>query len=87
MNALDFNAVATNFGSSGKYWQDGDFTYDGNVDTLDFTMMARNFNQSIPVAGDLLGPALGTLVPEPASIILIAAAGAFGFQRRRRMGR
>ena len=77
VNALDFNAIATSFGSSGKLWTDGDSNYDGTVNTTDFMTMAQNFNQV------LAAPALGTLVPEPGTIAL-AAVGIAALGRRRR---
>ena len=48
VNALDFNALATNFGASvgSQVWQNGDFNYDGLVDTSDFmAMLPANFGQ------------------------------------------
>jgi hypothetical protein len=69
-NALDFNALASNY---------GDFNYDGFVNTLDFNALATNFNTT-PIPG---APVLGTLVPEPASIGLFALCG-IGLARRRR---
>ena len=77
VNALDFNAVATNFGS-GTAWNQGDFNYDGSVSTVDFMMLANNFGQTL----SLPAPVLGSLVPEPASLML-AVAG-FGLVARRR---
>jgi hypothetical protein len=61
VNALDFNALASNFGKTpgSDVWTQGDFNYDGNVNTLDFTALALNFNQP-----PLPSPALGTVVPE-----------------------
>jgi T5SS/PEP-CTERM-associated repeat protein len=76
VNALDFNAVATNFGSgSNDFWSQGDFNYDGTVNTLDFTQLAINFNQPA------LSPALGSVVPEPMCMWLTLASA---FPRRRR---
>jgi hypothetical protein len=67
VNALDFNALATNFGGSGsEVWDQGDFNYDGSVNTSDFTMMAQNFGQV------LSSPALGVVVPEPSIAALTA---------------
>src|SRR5207244_2475054 len=57
VNALDFNVVATNYGASGQSWINGDFNYDGVVDSADFTMLASNFNVSLPAAA----------VPRPAA--------------------
>jgi hypothetical protein len=68
VNALDFNAVATNFGSAtGRIWFQGDFNYDGKANTLDFNALANNFNLA------LASPPLGTLVPEPFGVSLVLA--------------
>src|SRR5439155_3576489 len=49
VNALDFNAVATNFGNATPVkWTDGDFTGDQNVNTADFTILASNFGVVAP---------------------------------------
>jgi autotransporter-associated beta strand protein len=71
VNALDFNAIATNFGGSGKTWSQGDFNFDATVNTSDFTAMSQNFNQAL--AAPALDPGLGALVPEPATLALIGA--------------
>jgi hypothetical protein len=63
-NALDFNAVATNFGSTGKNWYQGDFNYDGFVNTLDFTALASHFNQAV-AAPPLDGPLVMHAAPAP----------------------
>ena len=78
VNALDFNAVASNFGQNAgsEVWTQGDFNYDGSVNTLDFTQLAGNFNQV------LASPTLGTLVPEPC---LIAVMGVLVLSRCRRV--
>ncbi len=78
VNALDFNALATNFGQNAgsDVWTQGDFNYDGVVNTQDFTALASNFNQV------LASPSLGTLVPEPASLALVVAIWAIGRRRR-----
>jgi autotransporter-associated beta strand protein len=89
VNLLDVNAVATNFGTTtGALWYQGDNNYDGQVNILDFNRLAANFAMSapIPTAGQALpgGVALGTLVPEPASLGLIGAASAVMLSGRRR---
>ena len=56
VNALDFNALATNFGSSND-WSHGDYTYDGTVDVNDFVELAKNFNAPLPAPP--ASPALG----------------------------
>jgi autotransporter-associated beta strand protein len=84
VNALDFNAVASNFGlSSGALWRQGDFNYDGIVDTNDFTAMSQNFGQ--PLTDGALAPSLGSVVPEPASVaMLVLGAGLLSTRRRRK---
>jgi len=78
VNALDFNAVATSFGGSSKIWSQGDFNSDGLVNTTDFTALSQNFNLTLP------GPALGALVPEPTTAIVMSGSVAALFARRRR---
>src|SRR5262249_25195698 len=34
VNGLDFNALSSNFGASGKLWVNGDFNYDGQVSSV-----------------------------------------------------
>jgi hypothetical protein len=46
-NALDFNALATNFGKPSVNWYQGDFNYDGNVNTADFTLLSQHFNSAV----------------------------------------
>jgi hypothetical protein len=78
VNALDFNALASNFGSaSGSFWSDGDVNYDGAVNSLDFDAIAMNFNQSLPLP-------LGALIPEPASISTFVAIAVLRRQRKHR---
>jgi autotransporter-associated beta strand protein len=70
-NALDFNALASNFGQpSADRWNKGDFNYDGVVNTGDFTALAQNFNAILP-ATPPPAPALGSLVPEPTSLAML----------------
>ena len=79
VNALDFNALASNFGAaSNRVWTQADFNYDGMTNSLDFNAIAINFNQVLST------PALASLVPEPAVII---AAPFVALLRRRRIRR
>src|SRR5205823_4422036 len=48
VDTLDFNALATNFGGTGKSYSQGDFNYDGAVDTVDFSLLASNFGKTLP---------------------------------------
>ena len=80
VNALDFNLLASNFGSGAdQSWYQGDFNYDGGVTTLDFTALAQNFNQV------LASPAVGlsSVVPEP-GLLELSVLVTVGLLRRRR---
>jgi autotransporter-associated beta strand protein len=83
VNILDFNSLAAQFGQTGKVWAQGDFNYDGTVNLLDLNAVATNFGQvlSAPLPSSPVA-SLGALVPEPASISLLAAAGLLGIRRR-----
>jgi hypothetical protein len=50
VNALDFNALATNFGAAGAGFAGGDFNFDGTVNTLDFSAMAARWGVTLPAA-------------------------------------
>ena len=83
VNALDFNALASNYGNtSGKFWNQGDFNYDGFTNTLDFNSLAANFNEVL--AAPLPANGVGLIVPEPVGLAMLAMAGATRFRRRRR---
>jgi hypothetical protein len=71
VNALDFNALASNYGATGGFWVQGDFNYDGSVNTLDFNSLASNFNQSLPAPAQ----PLASLIPEPAAMWALLSAG------------
>src|SRR5262249_16910743 len=75
---LDFNALASNFGGSSRFWVQGDFNYDGTVSSLDFNAIAANFDLALPSP-----PALGTLVPEPVLASLMISAAWLRRPRRR----
>jgi GH35 family endo-1,4-beta-xylanase len=78
VNALDFNAVASNFGVDSTSWVGGDFNYDGTVNTADFILLSDNFNLS------LSSPPLGNVVPEPSSLLVLATSAALLRRRVRR---
>jgi hypothetical protein len=48
VNALDFNSLATHYGSAGPVsFSDADLNYDGSVNTADFDILAMQFGQSL----------------------------------------
>ena len=72
VNALDFNALASNFGgANGKVWTQGDFNYDGTINSLDFTLLSQNFGQNL---GVVPGAFQRLLVPEPSALIVAPVA-------------
>jgi uncharacterized delta-60 repeat protein len=64
VDTLDFNALAGNFGQSGRTFSMGDFNYDGIVDTLDFNTLAAQFGKSLaPAAAPSVAPPALTAAP------------------------
>ena len=43
VNSSDFNVIATNWGSDGKYWSTGDITGDGQTNSADLNALALNW--------------------------------------------
>ena len=73
-------ALASNFGASGgEVWSQGDFNYDGIVNTSDFMMLASDFGQSVVIPAS----SLATLVPEPAAMGMVALMLGSVMKRRR----
>ena len=65
----DLTIVLANYGQSvGMSWYSGEFTGDGTVDINDLTIVLANYGQSVSSAGNVAA------VPEPASLLLLAAA-------------
>jgi hypothetical protein len=78
VNIIDFSRLAANFNLPGG-WSRGDFNYDGNTTIVDFSLLASNFNKTL--AAD--APARPGAVPEPATGLILTAAGmALGRRRR-----
>ena len=67
VDTQDFNLLASNFGSSGKLFTEGDFDYSGTVDSVDFSRLVNQF-------GKRLAPPVGPAPISPA----VAAGALFG---------
>ena len=84
VNGDDFTQFAFGFNGGTPTWLNGDFDYNGVVNGDDFTLFAAGFNgQSAQLRPEEAPAAVQAVVPEPASIGLLAA-GAFGLISRRR---
>jgi hypothetical protein len=78
VNTVDFNHLAGGFGSGSPGWLNGDYDYDNDVDSIDFNALAANYGKVLPGAA----PGLGSVVPEPAALSVVALAG-LALRRRR----
>ena len=78
-----FSNSSGNFGHTGAAWAQADFNGDGIVDSLDFNALASDFGFKAP-AGDV---ALGSVVPEPTWISLLACLLILRRQRRSSVAR
>jgi hypothetical protein len=77
VDTVDFNLLAVSFSQTGKDWYHGDFDFSNTVDTIDFNLLASNFSKSIA------GSNVGSLVPEPSILGLLAAVPLCTTRRRK----
>ncbi|MEO0586612.1 MAG: PEP-CTERM sorting domain-containing protein, partial [Planctomycetota bacterium] len=75
----DLAILAGSFDQSFSSWADGDFTGDNFVDTADLAVLAGYFGQGTT---SLTNANTTPLVPEPASLALLALGGLLTLQRR-----
>ncbi len=97
----DFDLFLQGYIGGGSTWVAGDYNYDGKVDDVDFGMFVDGIKtQGSTPLGELdalisTNPELSVaqkasllaVVPEPASVGLVCAAGLVGMLRRRRRSR
>ena len=63
VNALDLNAIATNFGeASGATFSQGDFDYNGQINAMDFNIIANHFGDQLPGAGQVVAATYSRIV-------------------------
>jgi hypothetical protein len=70
VDLLDLNTLTANYNSTGG-WADGDFDGDGVIGLLDLNKLSAYYN-------------FGVVVPEPASMVMLAVGGLAILRRRRR---
>lgn len=94
----DLLTLAAHYGSEApgdQTWQQGDFDYNGHVNFDDLLSLASNYGQSsgafanvsLPTAGDDFAADLAlaqSLVPEPCTLVVVAATPSLFMVRRRR---
>jgi probable HAF family extracellular repeat protein len=69
VNITDLSKVLTNYDKTGMQWADGDFNGDGTVNIADLSNVLTNYDKSLGAS-----PAGMQVVPEPSSLLLVAAA-------------
>jgi uncharacterized delta-60 repeat protein len=67
VNALDFNALATNYGKAGTFSQ-GDFDFSGTVNSADFAILAARYGKVLAAPSNALLP----MAASPAAANLFA---------------
>ena len=67
IDSTDFDALAAHFNEFGTDIHTGDSNIDGYTNALDFNSIATSYGQSV----SFRSPALGALVPEPATVSLL----------------
>jgi hypothetical protein len=73
VNALDFNALANNYGKAGTFAQ-GDFNYSGTIDSSDFAILAGRYGTYLtPATGMMAMPAHGTVAASQPSNLFAGA--------------
>jgi hypothetical protein len=76
VDVIDLGFLATNYGmASGGKWNQGDFNKDGAIDVIDLGFLATNYGHSLFGADNV--------VPEPATLILLAFGTAEMLRRRK----
>ncbi|MCG8509607.1 MAG: dockerin type I domain-containing protein, partial [Rhodospirillales bacterium] len=82
VDGQDFSLLKANFGSSDAAWIDGDFNGDGNVDGQDFSLLKANFGAASAEQIAALETFEASIVPEPASLLLLGLGGILLTRRR-----
>lgn len=95
IDSNDFAVLAAHYNQSMNVgWGDGDFNGDGTVNALDFDALATNYGKGGTVENPIGGAvaedavALGSVVPEPVSGMMLLAVGGLsllGRNRRRKI--
>lgn len=71
---VDLALLLSGWGQSGQGWGDGDFTGEGDVTDIDLALLLNNWGFGVPIE----------VVPEPATMALLAIGACLPLLRRRR---
>jgi hypothetical protein len=84
VNLTDLTLLGSNYGAtSGATWATGDFSGDGAVNLTDLTLLGSEYGYTETYAAERLPGGAGAAgVPEPATMSLLALAGAALLRRR-----
>lgn len=89
VDGIDLTLLGLNWTSTGTTWAQGDLNYDGVTDGLDLTLLGLNWQAGVSSPSAMsfeaaVAAAGFTVVPEPAAVSVLAAAGLWMLGGRRR---
>jgi hypothetical protein len=85
LDAVDWVTMRDNGFATSQSYEDGDMNGDGNIDIDDFDLFRFSYEEENPGSGAFEAMVAATAIPEPSSMMLLAAGAAgLGAWRKRR---